>query len=109
MSPSRRKGSSNPDGYDDPDWYEKPGETVLMDYRPQPGFHTVPPLPWQSNGMGESTALKRAARHSRLTEWENTPCSVCTKPTINPSGLCSYCARSQQRYERNAARNGSAA
>lgn len=107
--PGRRKGSSNPDGYDDPDWYEKPGETVLMDYKPNPSRITVPALPWRSNGMGETTALIRDARRFRLTEFTNDPCSVCTRPTVNTSGLCSYCERAQQRHEQHAAEQGSAA
>jgi hypothetical protein len=106
--PGRRKGSSNPDGYDDPDWYEKPGETVLMNYRPHPSTITVPPLPWNADTMQARTERRLVERAYAL----NATCDVCGRgiriKTLTVR-TCDYCARAQQRHEENAAKQGSAA
>lgn len=113
--PSRRKGSSNPDGYDDPDWYERPGETVLMDYKPQPGFHVAPRMPWNPEpGVGSLRHFTEVSGHPPVYTLEGTPavCRVCGRSyrsmTLEHGAvmLCDYCARSHERYERHAERDG---
>ena len=104
--PSVRKGSSNPSGHDDPAWYEKPGETVLLDYRPAPGFHVAPSLPWQTDSMADRM-LQRYAISAAPADTTRQRCTVCGKPAVSPT--CPYCERAQSRHEHDAARRNAPA
>lgn len=107
--PPRRKGSSNPDGYDDPDWYEKPGETVLMNYRPNPSAFTVPAVPWQSDKWQDARPTYNAEVSGYTARGAYT-CTVCGRETRSAEHMtCDYCARAQQRYEDASTRKGQAA
>lgn len=94
---------ANPLYHDDPDFYERPGETVHLHVDANPARHVVPAMPWNRRGLGESVELKREMKAIRLA-MHNDPCIVCKRPTLNPNGLCSYCTRAQERDETALAR-----
>lgn len=113
--PGRRKGSSNPDGYDDPDWYEKPGETVLMDYKPQPGFHVAPRMPWQDQApAGSLRHFTEVSGFPRVYTIGNVDaiCQTCGRSYQSmvllaaTRMLCPYCARIEERNADDAAKRG---
>jgi hypothetical protein len=86
--PSVRRGSSNPTYHDDPDWYERPGETVHLDYTPQPSQFAV--------NWGKPKPITSAQLEDMVTEvWSRATCGVCGRQPAEPNGLCAYCSRAQ--------------
>ena len=92
---------ANPLYHDDPDWYERPGQTVNLHVDANPAKHVVPALPWMG---GESMAdrVQRSLVGAAVRDYTNSgyTCVVCSRPTRSVEHLtCPYCARAQQRDE----------
>lgn len=94
---------ANPLYHDDPDFYERPGETVHLHVDANPAKHVVPAMPWNRNGLGETVSRKRDMVSLALA-LESAPCIVCKRATLEPNRLCSYCGRAQARDETALAR-----
>ena len=94
---------SNPIYHDDPDWYERPGETVHLTVDQHPSQFTVPILPWmEPQGAWEMVAGRRVDLAERNAPTE--PCPVCTKPRPTTQLVCDFCARAQAADETHKAR-----
>jgi len=98
---------SNPLYADDPDFYERPGETVHLITDVNPARVVVPALPWQGKDhdepsrIGHEQALFGTRYCSPLGE---RPCVICSRPYRSPGSMCPYCARAQAADETHKAR-----
>lgn len=84
---------ANPIYHDDPAFYERPGETVLLEVDKKPTMFLVGHLPGKANDP-ESPTLTIPVQ----------PCVVCGKTRGCLGGVCEYCARAQSRDEAHLAR-----
>jgi hypothetical protein len=83
---------ANPIYHDDPEWYERPGETVLLAVDKKPLLFAFGDLPWQLKDPPV-----RDPGHTQ-------PCVVCGKTRPCIGGLCAFCSRAQHADECHLAR-----
>ena len=101
---------TNPLYSDDPDFYEKPGETVHLITDVNPTRVTVPALPWKGEEETPSREAHLAALFGERRHYSpGGRCSVCSKVTTTMHWgasviLCDYCSRAQARDETAKAR-----
>ena len=93
---------TNPIYADDPDFYERPGETVHLITDVNPPKITVPALPWHDEDIAPTTYSHFLALGFVRPE-RPEPCRVCGRDAKG-SPLCDYCARAQHRDETHKAR-----
>jgi len=93
---------SNPRYVDDPDFYERPGETVHLTVDQQPSQFRHPGLPWRA--VNEGPYIVVAGRRIDYAELAapKQPCMICQRETVGR--ICQYCARAQARDETAKAR-----
>lgn len=86
---------ANPIYHDDPEWYERPGETVYLEVDKRPTVFAMGGLVWSA----------RPTHLPPAPDIEEGVCSVCGKARyVYPSGLCSFCSRAQAKDETHLAR-----
>lgn len=96
---------ANPLYHDDPDWYERPGETVHLEVDQKPALFTVPALPWRDRPSRPTRAGHLTALFGGLSDDGITPrCVVCGRNASHHSLLCQFCARAQAADETAKAR-----
>lgn len=85
---------ANPIYHDDPEWYERPGETVFLTVDQKPSLFVVGNIPG------------RKRRHLAVVSAQAEPshCSCCNRIHREVGTLCPWCARAQQADETHLAR-----
>lgn len=85
---------ANPIYHDDPEWYERPGETVHLHVDVKPSLFVVGNIPGRKR---QHLAVVGA-------QADPSPCSCCRRIHREVGTLCPWCSRAQQRDETKAAR-----
>ena len=84
---------ANPIYHQEPEFYERPGETVHLEVDQHPSQFRMPGLPWR-DGPSAVVLIGESSRRGLAPH----PCEVCGR-TAHGARVCDYCARAQARDE----------